>query len=119
MIMNIKPLSLAVSALLLSATASADNTQPELSQREVRELTVDGLQFKDLNHSGKLEPYENWRLTTPMRAAELIKRMTLEEKASVMMHCPAPTDNSPICEGKNYYITATKKMIDDQKVNSL
>jgi len=69
--MNIKPLSLAVSALLLSATASPDNTQPELSQREVTLLTVDGLQFKDLNHSGKLEPYEDWRLTPQERAADL------------------------------------------------
>jgi len=117
--MNINPLSLAVSALLISTGAYAANTQPELSQREVRVLTVDGLQFKDLNHSGQLEPYEDWRLTPPLRAADLIKRMTLEEKAGVMMHGSAPTANSPIGAGKNYDITAAKKMIDDQKVNSL
>lgn len=117
--MNIKPLSLAVSALLLSATASADNTQPELSQREVTLLTVDGLQFKDLNHSGKLEPYEDWRLTPQERAADLVKRMTLEEKAGVMMHGSAPTANSPIGAGTHYDMAAARKMIEGAKVNSL
>ncbi|MGC6387397.1 glycoside hydrolase family 3 protein [Ewingella sp. S1.OA.A_B6] len=117
--MNSKPLSLAVSALLLSATASADNTQPDLSQREVTLLSVDGLQFKDLNHSEKLEPYEDWRLTPEERAADLVKHMTLEEKAGAMMHGSAPTANSPVGAGTHYDIEAAKKMIAGAKVNSL
>lgn len=45
--MKIKPLNLAVSALLFSTPAAfADTDQPELSQREVTLLTIDGLQFK-------------------------------------------------------------------------
>lgn len=117
--MKIKPVSLAVSALLLSSPASADSTQPELSQREVTLLTVDGLQFKDLNHSGKLEPYEDWRLTPQERAADLVKRMTLEEKAGVMMHGSAPTAHSPVGAGTHYDMAAAKKMIEGAKVNSL
>ena len=29
----------------------------------VRLLTVDGYAFKDLNRNGRLDPYEDWRLT--------------------------------------------------------
>lgn len=118
--MKIKPLSLAASALLLSAPpVFASDTQPELSQREATLLTVDGLKFKDLNHSGMLEPYEDWRLTPEARAADLVKRMTLEEKAGVMMHGSAPTANSPIGAGTHYDTDAAKKMIAGAKVNSL
>lgn len=118
--MKIKPLNLAVSALLFSTPAAfADTDQPELSQREVTLLTIDGLQFKDLNHSGKLEPYEDWRLTPEERAADLVKRMTLEEKAGVMMHGSAPTANSPIGAGTHYDMAAAEKMISGAKVNSL
>ena len=118
--MKITPLSLAVSALLLSTPPTfANDDQPELSQRDVTLLTVDGLKFKDLNHSGKLEPYEDWRLTPEMRAADLVKRMTLEEKAGVMMHGSAPTANSPIGAGSNYDLNAAKQMIAGAKVNSL
>lgn len=118
--MKIKPLSLAVSALLLSSPpVFASDTQPELSQRETTLLTVDGLKFKDLSHTGKLEPYEDWRLTPEERAADLVKRMTLEEKAGVMMHGSAPTADSPIGAGTHYDIAAAEKMISGAKVNSL
>ena len=118
--MKTTPLSLAISALLLStAAASANDTPPELSQREVTLLTVDGLPFKDLNRSGKLEPYEDWRLTPEERAADLVKRMTLQEKAGVMMHGSAPTANSPIGAGTHYDMAAAEKMISGARVNSL
>ncbi|MDF1895790.1 glycoside hydrolase family 3 protein [Rahnella contaminans] len=118
--MKIKPLSLAVSALLLSSSpVFASDTQPELSQRETTLLTVDGLKFKDLSHTGKLEPYEDWRLTPEERAADLVKRMTLEEKAGVMMHGSAPTADSPIGAGTHYDMKAAEKMISGAKVNSL
>ena len=48
-------------------------------------LHVDGLLFKDLDKNGKLDPYEDWRLPAEVRAADLVKRMTLEEKAGMMM----------------------------------
>jgi beta-glucosidase len=118
--MKIKPLSLAVCALLLSSPpVFASDTQPELSQRETTLLTVDGLKFKDLSHTGKLEPYEDWRLTPEERAADLVKRMTLEEKAGVMMHGSAPTADSPIGAGTHYDMKAAEKMISGAKVNSL
>ncbi len=60
--------------------------QPVLGHRTTPVITVDGLQFKDLNRDGKLEPYEDWRLAPEVRAADLLGRMTLEEKAGLMMH---------------------------------
>jgi beta-glucosidase len=44
-------------------------------------LQKDGLQFKDLNRNGVLDPYEDWRLSPEQRARDLVSRMTLEEKA--------------------------------------
>ncbi|HEY0341266.1 MAG TPA: glycoside hydrolase family 3 N-terminal domain-containing protein, partial [Steroidobacteraceae bacterium] len=47
-------------------------------------------QFRDLNRDGVLEPYEDWRLPAPTRAADLLSRMTLAEKAGAMMHGTPP-----------------------------
>lgn len=41
-------------------------------------------QFKDLNANGKLDRYEDWRLPTKMRVADLLPRMSMEEKAGIM-----------------------------------
>jgi len=49
-------------------------------------LQKDGLQFKDLNRNGVVDPYEDWRLSPEQRARDLVARMTLEEKAGTMMH---------------------------------
>lgn len=47
-------------------------------------ITVDGLTFKDLNKNGVLDPYEDWRLPVEDRVADLIARMTIEEKVGLM-----------------------------------
>ena len=59
--------------------------QPALTARVKPVLTVDGLRFKDLNASGTLEPYEDWRLPVAARVADLVSRLTLEEKAGLML----------------------------------
>ncbi|MDR1913314.1 MAG: glycoside hydrolase family 3 C-terminal domain-containing protein [Clostridiales bacterium] len=52
----------------------------------VKLLTVDGLQFKDLNKNGQLDAYEDWRLSTEKRAADLAARMTVEQIAGLMLY---------------------------------
>ena len=42
------------------------------------------LSFKDLNRNGVLDPYEDWRMPMEKRVADLLSRMTLEEKAGLM-----------------------------------
>ena len=43
-------------------------------------IEVDGLKFKDLNKNGKLDDYENWRLSDDERIVDLLSQMTPEEK---------------------------------------
>lgn len=52
----------------------------------VRILQVDGLAFKDLNMDGKLDPYEDWRLSPEERAKDLASRMTIEQIAGLMLY---------------------------------
>lgn len=49
-------------------------------------IQQDGLQFKDLNSNGVLDPYEDWRLSAEERAANLVSLMTLNEKVAQMQH---------------------------------
>ena len=48
-------------------------------------LTVDGRQFRDANGSGTVDRYEDWRLPVEARVDDLVSRMTLEEKAGLML----------------------------------
>lgn len=52
----------------------------------VKILTVDGLNFKDLNKNGKLDKYEDWRLPIEERAKDLAKKMTVEQIAGLMLY---------------------------------
>src|SRR3989442_14043050 len=77
-------------------------------------LRQDGLQFKDLNRNGVLDPYEDWRLSPDQRARDLVARMTLEEKAGAMMHGTArstgPTGFAGM--GAQYDTAANRALID-------
>ncbi len=60
-------------------------TQPVLGHRSVRLLELDGLKFKDLNRNGKLDMYEDWRLPSKDRSRDLISKLSLEQKAGLML----------------------------------
>ena len=47
-------------------------------------LEVDGLKFKDLNKNGALDVYEDWRVDTDTRVADLISQMTPEEEVGLL-----------------------------------
>lgn len=88
-------LAAAGAALLLTAGA-APPKQAELGRRTAPLIRVDGLAFKDLDRNGRLDPYEDWRRTPAERAADLVARMTLEEKAGLLMHgTPPAKDGGP------------------------
>jgi beta-glucosidase len=80
-----------------------------------------GLRFKDLNKNGVLDPYEDWRLSPTARATDLVRRMTLEEKAGMMMHGTARSVGPLGIAGVGgvYDTVATGKLIRDAGVNSL
>ncbi|MDR1504369.1 MAG: glycoside hydrolase family 3 protein [Prevotella sp.] len=52
----------------------------------VKIITKDGLKFKDLNKNGKLDPYEDWRLSIDERAKDLAKRMSVEQISGLMLY---------------------------------
>ncbi len=85
---RVKFVTATATVILMGIAALAQHStvpQPLLAARKAAILRVDGLQFKDLNHNGKLDPYEDWRLPAQQRVADLLGRMTLEEKAGLMM----------------------------------
>lgn len=52
----------------------------------IKILTVDGLQFKDLNKNNTLDPYEDWRLSVELRAKDLASKLTVEQIAGLMLY---------------------------------
>ena len=61
----------------------------------VKIITVNGLNFKDLNKNGKLDKYEDWRLDVEDRARDLASKLTVEQIAGLMLYSghqviPAP-----------------------------
>jgi len=55
-------------------------------QSGVKILTEDGYAFKDLNRNDSLDAYEDWRLTAQERAADLAKKLSVEEIAGLMLY---------------------------------
>jgi beta-glucosidase len=49
-------------------------------------LTIDGFAFKDLNKNGKLDKYEDWRLSVEERAKDLATKLTVEQIAGLMLY---------------------------------
>jgi beta-glucosidase len=85
-------------------------------------LQKDGLQFKDLNRNGVVDPYEDWRLAPEQRARDLVARMTLAEKAGTMMHGTARSVGGPMASagmGGQYDTAAIRASIDSVKVTNL
>lgn len=52
----------------------------------VKILSAGGLKFKDLNRNGKLDRYEDWRLSVEERAKDLASKMTVEQIAGLMLY---------------------------------
>ncbi len=59
--------------------------QPVLGVRSAKIIQVDGLKFKDLNKNGRLDRYEDWRLTAGERSQDLLSKMSVEEKVGFML----------------------------------
>ena len=76
-------IAIAVGAMLMAA---AGPVQPKIESRKAPVQTRDGLKFRDLNRNGALDRYEDWRLPVDQRVADLLSKMTVEEKAGLMIH---------------------------------
>src|ERR1035438_9854530 len=76
--------ALAAAVKIASGQAGATPAQPKVEARVAPLLKINNLTFRDLNRNGSLDPYEDWRLPVEKRAADLLSRMTMEEKAGLM-----------------------------------
>ena len=67
--------------------------QPQLVTKSAALIQSQGLNFKDLNKNGKLDAYEDWRLSNDKRAKNLLSLMSLEEKVGFMLISTARMKN--------------------------
>ncbi|HOU01762.1 MAG TPA: glycoside hydrolase family 3 N-terminal domain-containing protein [Bacteroidales bacterium] len=52
----------------------------------IKIITRGGFAFKDLNRNGKLDRYEDWRLSATERAKDLAFRLSIEQIAGLMLY---------------------------------
>jgi beta-glucosidase len=95
-------------------------TQRVLGHRSVPLLTVDGLTFKDLDRNGRLDPYEDWRLPVETRAADLVKRLNIEQLAGLMVHGTLPGSGAlaAIGTGNQYDLEKSRDLIANRNISS-
>jgi len=103
----------------LAKALTAAPTQTPVEARGKALITAQSLQFRDLDGNGQLTPYEDWRLSPQARAADLVGRMTLAEKAGQMVHGTLPGLGGALGRsGEGYDLSATKAMIADKHITS-
>lgn len=64
----------------------AQPKQPPIGARKAAVINQGGLSFRDLNRNAVLDQYEDWRLSVDQRVADLLSKMTVEEKAGLLVH---------------------------------
>lgn len=80
----------------ISVTAQSSKKvihQPVLGYRTVAILKISGLEFKDLNRNGKLDKYEDWRLSNEERSRDLLSKMSVDDKVGFMLISTASMKN--------------------------
>jgi beta-glucosidase len=95
--------------------------QPTLGHRSVPVLTVDGLQFKDLNRNGKLDKFEDWRLSPEERADNLLLQLSIADMAGLMVHGTLPAvggTEASIGRGSGYDPVKSREFIADRRINT-
>lgn len=115
---KIVKLTLLISATLVTGQALALK-QIGLKSHQLKNIVVDNLKFKDFDRDGKLSPFEDWRLSPEVRAQDLLAKLSLEEKAGLMMHGNAKAYGSEIGHGDKYNLDEIKQLVLTDKVNSL
>lgn len=109
----------ATTPLLAQRASAAPVRQPTLGARSAPVIASAGLRFRDLNRSGALEPYEDWRLDPGARARDLVARLTLQEKAGAMMHGTARSTGpmGAVGVGAAYDTAAMRRLLGTEGIN--
>lgn len=93
--------------------------QVELKTDNLELLQVENYFFKDHNKNGRLDDYEDWRLSPEERAAHLVSLMTVEEKAGAMLHGTLPMDQSQTPDAAGYDYPRSEEIIRKRNINHL
>jgi beta-glucosidase len=112
-------LALSPSSFLRGQTAEA--RQVMLGHRSVPLITVGGLQFKDLNRNGKLDRFEDWRLSPEERADDLLLRLSIADMAGIMVHGTLPAvggAEAGIGHGTVYDSAKSREFIAKMRINT-
>ena len=70
----------------VAPTLYKNENGPTIGVVYVGVIEQDGLYFRDSNNNGELEPYEDWRLTVEERVADLLPRLTMEQRAGLILN---------------------------------
>lgn len=79
----------------------------------------EGITFRDLNHNGRLDLYEDPRQPIEVRVEDLLAQMTLEEKAGMLFINGSVVDEDGSLEekpGADGFGRTALKQVDDQKM---
>ncbi|WP_244501675.1 glycoside hydrolase family 3 protein [Sphingomonas gellani] len=74
--------------------------------------------YRDLNHNGRLDPYEDTRRPVEDRLDDLMRRMSVEEKVGTLLHISPPADDR-IGLGRKYDLAKLRQTIAEAHVSSL
>jgi beta-glucosidase len=89
--------------------------QPEIEvATQDRILEIDGLYFRDANGSKSLDVYEDWTKPVSTRVADLISKMSLEQKAGLIYINTHSPEADP-ADGK-FVTPANSKIVTEQKL---
>ena len=85
-----------------SATSNVDILYEEAS----------GYYFKDLNQNGKLDTYEDWRLSSLERAKSLAAQLSTEQRLALMTHGSTGKTKEEMKEGTRFNLTRSTSAAD-------
>src|ERR1700761_9495630 len=99
-----KPLSYAAGAGALLAVLAFTKTRienhlpPEVNAKSSLIRTTGDVTYRDLNKNGKMDVYEDAGQPVEKRVQDLLKQMTLEEKAGMMFYSATRTNRDGTIE---------------------
>ena len=85
----------------------------------VSRMTLDGVTFRDLNHNGRLDPFEDPRLTVTDRVNDLLPRLSIDELVGLMFHTviEAGADGEVLDGPGNISKSATQDVVVGKRMN--
>jgi beta-glucosidase len=119
--LSVVALLLVLSSLFFLRGQPGKIRQPTLGHRSVPLLTVGELQFKDLNRNGKLDKFEDWRLSPEERADDLLLQLSIADMAGLMVHGTLPAvggAEASIGRGSGYDAEKSREFIAERRINT-